>query len=87
MFVSLIVEIEERWGIEIPAAYLNIDNLENNINSYLYDLCGINILSNTLTFNSGIFLLFIGIFISLILSIFISNKITNLNVSLILKED
>lgn len=57
------------------------------INSYLYDLCGINILSNTLTFNSGIFLLFIGIFISLILSIFISNKITNLNVSLILKED
>ena len=37
MFVSLIVEIEERLGIEIPAAYLDIDNLENNINVYLYD--------------------------------------------------
>ena len=57
------------------------------INSYLLSLVGIEVLSESILFQGIIFIIFISLLISIFLSFLVSRKIVKLNVSSILKED
>ena len=57
------------------------------INSYLLSLVGIEVLSETILTQGIIFIIFISLIISIFLSFLVSRKIVKLNISSILKED
>lgn len=82
MFQSLILTFLSSLG-----SVLIYNLMSNYINSFLYSLCGINVLTNKVNFESGLILFSFSIFLSLFLSLLITYKITKLNIASILKED
>ena len=82
MFQSLILTFLSSLG-----SVLIYNLMSHYINSFLYALCGVNVLTNKVNFESGLILFSFSIFLSLFLSLLITYKITKLNIASILKED
>ena len=82
MFQSIIISL-----LSILVSIILYFSFIKIINSYLLSLVGIEVLSETILTQGIIFIIFISLIISIFLSFLVSRKIVKLNVSSILKED